>query len=68
MNIFNGLGGFTNGGNGNCLCSLIWLMFLLSICGCDTHGMFGGDCTNIIVLLLLLSFLSNNCGTTPCGN
>ena len=43
------------------------IMFLLSICGCDNSTLFGGDCMNIIFLLLLLSCCgcSNN---TPCGN
>lgn len=68
MNLFSGLGNFGHSGNGNCVCSLIWLMFLLSMCGCDTNGMFGGDCSNLIVLLLLLSYCSNGCGSTPCGN
>lgn len=66
MNIFGGIGNMTHGGN-NCICNLVWLMFLLSICGCDNSTLFGGDCMNIIFLLLLLSCCgcSNN---TPCGN
>lgn len=66
MNIFGGLGNFAHGGHTNCICTLVWLIFLLQICGCETT-MFGGDCMNIIFLLLLLSCCgcSNN---TPCGN
>ena len=37
MNFFGGLNGFGhgNGGTNNCVCTLVWLIFLLSICGCE---------------------------------
>ena len=67
MNFFGGLTGFGhgNGGTNNCVCTLVWLIFLLSICGCK-GGMFGGEnCLTILILLLLIS----SCGmSTPCGN
>ncbi len=63
MNLFGGFGNFGRGDN-NCVCNLVWLLFLLSICGCDTQG-FGNDCGSLILILLLLSCCG--CGTT-CGN
>lgn len=62
MNLFGGFGnmfggGFGRGNDNNCCCSLLWLMFLLSICGCnnDCHNDDGCGCGGIIFLLLLLS-------------
>lgn len=70
MNIF---GGFGNGmgGRGGCgidCCSIIWLLFLLSICGCgrqDCDNEMGGgfDGCSLIVMILLLSCL---CGGHSC--
>lgn len=68
MNLFGGFGRFGRGEN--CCCTLIWLLFLLSICGCgDNHMMGCGDnnCMDLIFLLLLLSCCG--CGNNnPCGN
>ncbi len=66
MNLFGGFGTCGHGTN-NC-CSIIWLLFLLQICGCG-NGMFGGDndCMNLIFLLLILSCCGCGCNT-PCGN
>ena len=65
MNLFGGFGNFGRGDN-NCICNLVWLLFLLSICGCDTQMFGGNDCGSLILILLLLSCCG--CGTTPCGN
>ncbi len=47
----------------DCCCSIVWLLFLLSVCGngfgCGSHG--DNDCCMLIILLLLLG----NCG---CGS
>jgi len=60
MNFGNLFGGRRGEGN-DCCCTLIWLMFLLSVCG-NGCGLFGGDdCWTFIILLLLIS----NCG---CGD
>lgn len=61
MNFFNLFGGRGRGDN-DCCCTIIWLMFLLSICGngCGGYG-HDNDCFGLIILLLLLS----NCG---CGD
>ncbi len=66
MNFFGGLNGFGHGGQGgNCICTLVWLMFLLSICGCENNMFCGENLWTILILLLLLS----SCGMgTPCGN
>ena len=63
MNFFGNLFNGRRGEGNDCCCTIIWLLFLLSICG---NGIgFGGhgdcDCIMLIVLLLLLS----NCG---CGD
>lgn len=71
MNIFGGFGNGFGGRGGGCgidCCSLIWLMFLLSICGCSRpdcdNDMGGGfDGCSLIVILLLLSCL---CGGHSC--
>lgn len=50
MNLFNNFMGGKGRGN-DCCCTIIWLLFLLSICG---NG-FGGDgCECILILILLL--------------
>ena len=55
---------FGRGGHGDndCCCTIIWLLFLLSICG-NGFGFGHGDndCCMLIILLLLLC----NCG---CGD
>ena len=65
MNFGNVFGGRRNEGN-DCCCSIIWLLFLLSICGNNGCG-FGGhgdnDCFMIIILLLLIC----NCGDNNMG-
>ena len=71
MNLFGGFGfGQGNGGSGsNCICQIIWLLFLLQIFGCDTNFMNGNNCMDLILLLLLLSSCGCNGGyNTPCGN
>lgn len=62
MNFFgNMFGGRGDRGN-DCCCTIIWLLFLLSICGNGFGGFRGdNDCFGLIILLLLLS----NCG---CGD
>ena len=62
MNFFgNFLGGRGDRGN-DCCCNIIWILFLLSICGNGFAGFRGdNDCCGLIILLLLLS----NCG---CGD
>ena len=61
MNFGNLFGGRHGEGN-NCCCTIIWLLFLLSICGNGCGGLFGGDdCWTFIILLLLIC----NCG---CGD
>ena len=64
MNFFGGMGNYGRGEN--CCCTLIWLLFLLQICGCDNSVGFGGnDCMGLIFIILLLSC----CGChNTCGN
>ncbi|MGN0291341.1 MAG: chorion class high-cysteine HCB protein 13 [Lachnospiraceae bacterium] len=47
--------------------SIIWLIILLSCCGCGNNGLFGGnDCNNNsciwIIILLLFCCNGNDCG------
>ncbi|MBQ3494813.1 MAG: hypothetical protein IJA69_05290 [Clostridia bacterium] len=74
MNIFGRFGNVFGGSRGGCdCCSLIWLMFLLSICGCNNRdydegycGGGGNDCCSLIFLLILLGCVCKN--NTPCNN
>ncbi|MBE7082620.1 MAG: hypothetical protein E7378_02990 [Clostridiales bacterium] len=55
-NLFGRRGGGCDHGENDCLCDIIWIILLLSICGngfniCDC---LGGDWLGIIVLLLIL--------------
>ena len=49
--------------------SIIWLIILLSCCGCGNNGLFGGngcDGNNSCLLIILLLFCCN--GNGFCGN
>lgn len=68
MNFLGNLFGSNGHGDDNdCVCSIIWILLLLSVCGncsfniCD---IFNNDCIMIILLLLVLSKCCNkdNCG------
>ena len=60
MNFGNIFGGRGDRGN-DCCCTIVWLLFLLSICGNGCGFGHDNDCFMLIFLLLLLS----NCG---CGD
>lgn len=64
MNFFGGFGnGYGHkdcdeGRPNNCLCDIIWIIFLLQLCGggCGERGIMQGcDCCDIVLLLILLS-------------
>ena len=61
MNLFsNFLGGRHGHGEGNdCCCTIIWLLFLLSICG---NGFDICDILPILVIILLLGSCGNGFG------
>lgn len=61
MNFFGNLFGGRGGQGNDCCCNIIWILFLLSICG-NGCGFVGhdNDCMLIILLLLIC-----NCG---CGD
>ena len=66
-NVFGGRhGGYHKDDDNNC-CSLIWIILLLSVCGCGNSfnicDIFNNDCFMLILLLILLS----NCGC-DCGH
>ncbi len=59
-------------GGGECGCSILWILLLLSVCGGNNGGSFlsnngcgceGGNSCLLIILLLL--FCNGGCG---CGN
>ena len=56
MNFGNIFGGRRDG---NCCCDIVWILFLLSICG-NGCGSFGNDCDGLMLIILLL--LLCNCG------
>lgn len=62
----NCTGGNSLFGNGNCGCSIIWIILLLSICGGNSWGQSGCGCegnNNCLLLILLLLFCNNDfCG------
>ncbi|MBO7526420.1 MAG: hypothetical protein J6T74_00820 [Clostridia bacterium] len=62
MNFFgNVFGGRKGQGDGDCACTLVWIILLLSICG----NCIEFDCTTILIILLLLS--CNNGGFGEMG-
>lgn len=64
----NDRGGLFNFGNNGDCCSIIWIIILLSICGCGNNGLFGGgrsgSCDNSCIWIILLLFF---CGGMGCG-
>ena len=67
--MFGGLGNLFRGNDGNnCMCTIVWIILLMQICGCEMPNFLCNiDCKEIILLLLLLSCCG--CGErTPCGN
>ncbi|MDO5541260.1 MAG: hypothetical protein Q4F83_14555, partial [Eubacteriales bacterium] len=53
--------------NGNCACSIIWIILLLSICGnngCGCDNNCGNGCGNnsCLWIILLLLFCGDGCG------
>lgn len=61
----NRSGLFNMNGDNDC-CSIIWIIILLSICGCGNNGIFGrsGNNDNSCIWIILLLFF---CGGMGCG-
>lgn len=62
MNFGSVFGGRGERGNNDCCCTIIWLLFLLSVCGNGCGFGSHNDCDGILLIILLLLICNNGCG------